>query len=272
MTRFACIALVLLVSAVPLGAQGLVNTVVSGNEVSTTLSLPGGLGAGLTIRFEEVVGLTTTNLGLSAEVLNPFSWPLLSRLSGALLPGGFPVMIRIAPPTSGGLSFSGVVSVDIHTHNLNFLSALPLRFFAATPGGPFSDITVSAGAGSYRACGNKGGFSDFLIVLDLRPVDWVIKGKFNQLKGILESNEGRIAPAVYDDLADLLDDARDEYDDGHIAASVEKVEDFIAEVEQHSGADIPDVWRSARDLVNVAGYLRSAAGTLRFSLNLKRGV
>ena len=36
-----------------------------------------------------------------------------------------------------------------------------------------------------------------------------------------------------------------------------------------SGSAIPDLWRSARDSVNVAGLLRGAAETLRFSLNQK---
>ena len=39
-------------------------------------------------------------------------------------------------------------------------------------------------------------------------------------------------------------------------------------MEDHSGSDIPEVWRAARDLDNVAGYLRAGADTLRFSLNL----
>jgi hypothetical protein len=40
-------------------------------------------------------------------------------------------------------------------------------------------------------------------------------------------------------------------------------------VKQNSGAAIPDVWRSSRDVVNVAGDLRAGASTLKFSLLFK---
>lgn len=268
MCRLACLALVF-ASAVPLGAQGILNPVVSGNQVSATIALPGGLGADLTIRFEQVVGLNLANLGLSAEVVNPLNLALLSRLSGASLPTGFPVLLRIEPPASGGLSFSGIVTLDIHTHNLNLGVQSPLRLLAASNGGPFTDITVTMGMGSYRACGNKGGFSEFLIGIDLRPVDRVINAKLNRLQGILTDNAGQIEPAVHAELAATLDAVRTSYINGATQTAIQQVEAFTATVKEHSGADIPDVWRSAGDLVNVAGLLREAAGTLRFSLNLK---
>jgi hypothetical protein len=37
-------------------------------------------------------------------------------------------------------------------------------------------------------------------------------------------------------------------------------------VKQQSGANIPDVWQASGSLVNVAGALRGAADTLKFSL------
>ena len=45
---------------------------------------------------------------------------------------------------------------------------------------------------------------------------------------------------------------------------------FSRYVKDHSGEEIPDVWRAnCSPVVNVAGLLRSAADTLRFSLNRK---
>ena len=35
--------------------------------------------------------------------------------------------------------------------------------------------------------------------------------------------------------------------------AIQKIEGFAATVQAHSGSEIPDVWRSARDLTNVAG-------------------
>jgi hypothetical protein len=55
---------------------------------------------------------------------------------------------------------------------------------------------------------------------------------------------------------------------GNTTAAISDLDVFTATVELHSGSDIPDVWRSAHDLVDVAGLLRAGGRTLRFSLNL----
>jgi hypothetical protein len=50
------------------------------------------------------------------------------------------------------------------------------------------------------------------------------------------------------------------------------IRDFSRYVKDHSGEEIPDVWRAnCSPVVNVGGLLRSAADTLRFSLNRKIG-
>ena len=268
MKIFTWLVLALAVAS-PLTAQGILNPTINGNEVSLGVSLPGGIGADLTIRFEQVVGLSMANLGVEVVPVNPLNLGLLSRLGGLSLPPAFPLMLRIEPPAQGGLSFSGVVTIDLHTHNLQFIPLTPLRFYAAPLGGRFEDITQSVGMGSYRVCGTKGGFSEFLILVDLRPVDRVIRTKFNRLDEILSEHQALIAPAVLADLTSLAQQARTAYQGGSILTAVQKVEAFSTMVKNHSGTDIPDVWRSSGDLVNVAGMLRSAAGTLRFSLNLK---
>ena len=43
--------------------------------------------------------------------------------------------------------------------------------------------------GSYRARGTSPGFSQWLIVADLRPLNSVIAGKFNRLQGLLAEHE-----------------------------------------------------------------------------------
>jgi hypothetical protein len=43
-------------------------------------------------------------------------------------------------------------------------------------------------------------------------------------------------------------------------------------VKDQSGAAIPNVWQANNPVVNVAGLLRSAADTLKFSLTLKSNV
>jgi hypothetical protein len=285
---FACLALVFSISS-PLLAQGvvssasdelsllplpggIVSSTVTDNQVRLAVGLPGDRAADLTITFERAVGLSLANLGLSAQLVSLLDLNLLARLpalGGGSIPAGFPVLLRIEPPASGGLSFSGIVSIELHTHNLTFINPCPLRLFAAPLGGRFNDITESMGMGSYRVRGTKGGFSEFLILADLRSVDQVILQKFDRLEAILDERGASIPGPVLGELTGLLQAARTHYASGAILAAIQDVEAFSAKVQQHSGTGIPDVWRSARDLVNVAGILRSAAGTLRFSLNLK---
>ena len=264
MTGFA-----FLLISLPASGQGLVDVVVQGNELRAGVSLPGGIAADIAISFEQVEGLSLANLGLSAHLVSLTDPNLLSRLSGVSIPSAFPMLLRIEPPAGGGLTFRGVATIDLHTHNLPFLPGCPLRIFAAPAGGPFQDITVSMGIGSYRARGRKGSFSEFLILVDLRPVNRVINEKLNRLDGILATSEGEIAPAVYDKLARLAAEVRAAHAAGRTRDAITKVEAFLAVVESHSGTDIPDVWRSTRDVVNVAGRLRATGETLRFSLSLK---
>ncbi len=263
-------AFLCLVAAPALRAQGIVNPVVSGDTLTAQIALPGGIGADLTITFERAVGLTPDALGLSARLVSLPDLSILSRLtSGLSIPIGFPVLLSIEPPATGGLSFSGIAAVGFHTHNLNFTANTPLRLFKSSDGGPFEDVTETMGMGSYRARGTSPGFSQWLIVADIRPLNSVIAGKFNRLQGLLAEHEAAIPAEIHTDLVDQLASARASYQAGALVTAIQKVEGFAATVQAHSGSEIPDVWRSARDLTNVAGALRAAAGTLRFSINLK---
>lgn len=238
-------------------------------SISVSVSLPDGLEADLTLSFEEVAGLSLQSLGLSAQVIDPNDLTLLSRLPGGSIPTGFPMLLRIEPSATGGLSFNGIVSLEIHTENLQYVSGSPLRLFAASLGGPFHDITVDMGAGSYRARGTEGGFSEFLIVSDPRPVDQVITAKLDRLEQILNANAGAMPGPLYADLAARLTSIRARHAGGATNDAIEEVDDFLALVEQRSGTNLPDLWRAARDRVNLAGLLRAGAMTLRFSLRLK---
>lgn len=253
----------------PLAAQGIVNLVVQGNEVHAGLSLPPGITADLTITFEQVEGLSAESIGLSANLVSLTNLQLLSRLPDAIIPPAFPALIRIEPPAAGGLSFQGVVTIEVHTHVLPFTLDTPLRLFAASDGGPFQDVTASVGMGSYRCRGRKGSFSEFLILADLRKVNRVIAQKLDRLDQLLADHEASIAPAVSSDLMALAAEIRSRHSAGQAQTAIAKTEELVALVQAHSGTEIPDVWRSSRDLVNVAGLLRAAGETLRFSMILK---
>lgn len=271
MTRRTSLGLVLLILLLPLpaSAEGILGVVVDGNELSAQISLPGGIGADLTLTFEQVVGLTESNVGLDAFLVSPLDTSLLARLTQAVVPVGFPVLLRIEPPADGGLSFSGPVRIALHTHNLPYVPGTLLRIYGAPLGGPFEDITEYVGSGSYRCRGTKGSFSEFLILTDLRPLSLTIREKIERLELTLEDNEAIIDPAVYSQLTTLAAQIRAAYEGGNKSLAIAKTNQFLALVKNNSGSAIPDVWRSSRDLVNVAGLLRAAGETLRFSLSLK---
>ncbi|HET9226436.1 MAG TPA: DUF6689 family protein [Thermoanaerobaculia bacterium] len=270
-SRTSLIGLALLIFLLPLpaAAEGIVGVVVEGNELRAEIALPGGIGADLTLTFEQQVGLTEANTGLEALLVNPLDPNLLSRLTQSVIPVGFPVLIRIEPPAEGGLSFSGPVRIALHTHNLPYLPGTLLRIYGAPLGEPFEDITEYVGSGSYRCRGTKGSFSEFLILTDLRPLSLTIREKLERLENRLEETEELIDPAVYDQLETLAGQIRSAYEGGNKNLAITRTNQFLALVVANSGTAIPNVWRSSRDLVNAAGLLRADAETLRFSLSLK---
>ncbi|HSS76735.1 MAG TPA: DUF6689 family protein, partial [Thermoanaerobaculia bacterium] len=275
--------LLFLVAALPVAGQGpAVNHAASrlgpplpqpksllGDLLNLPILLPGGIGADLTVSFEDVTGLSPTHLGVTSQLVSPLNLGLLLRLPGltAIL-SSFPVLLRIEPPAAGGLTFTGITEIQLHTHNLLYFPGTPLRLFAAPLGGTFTDITDDMGPGSYRVSGSRGGFSEFLIVADLTPVHQVIVAKYNRLSQILVDNAAAIPAPLYADLTSELASSRAHYLAGNTAAAIDDLDLFLTAVEEHSGSDIPDVWRSTHDVVNVAGLLRAAGRTLRFSLNL----
>ena len=267
--RIALIAAIAMASPV-WAANGLATVGIAQNVVTATVELPGGVKADLEVRFEQVLGLSVESLGLSARVIDPADLSLIARLpSSASVPVGFPVMITIEPPANGPLAFSGIVSIDLHTHNLAYTPNSPLRLLAAEIGKKFQDITTSTSLGSYRAGASKGGFSEFLVAVDTRPVGTVITEKFQRLQTKIDENASAISSTVLSTLQNKLGAARTAFLANDALAAAEKTQEFADFVKQNSGAAIPDVWRSAHDLVNVAGDLRAGASTLKFSLLFK---
>ena len=252
-------------------AQAIIPLTISGREATGVIDLPGGVGAELSITFEEVVGLNPAALEVSAGLADPLDAALLARLGGGGLivpPAAFPVVIRIEPSPSSALSFAGTVALSLHTHNLNLVPDVPLALHSASGGGSFRDITRSEGIGSYRAGGTGGGFSEFVIVVDRRPIDTVIAAKFDAAQALLNDHAPSITGAVLTDLQARLGQARTTYQAGATVAAIGEVTAFSDVVRANSG-DIPDVWRAHDSRVNVAGMLRAAADTLKFSLNRK---
>lgn len=266
------LSLLLLGAAVPASA-GLFDVAVTGDELTAGISL-GSLDGELAVRFEDSTNLSTTSLGASVDLLDTTELlDVASRLpsTSVAVPSAYPVRLTIEPATTSGLSFDGAVEIEVYTNDLTYVLGSTLRLFAAPVNGDFIDITKSISGGSYRVRGSKGEFSEFVIANDLRSVDDVIDEKHDRLDSLLDEHEADIASGVFTTLVGWLDDVHTEYVAGDEEEAIAALDDFIATVESNRGTNIPETWRAARDLENVAGKLIAAAETLRFSLEIKAG-
>lgn len=268
----ALIPTLVLCASLPVVAQTTLTPQVSGNTLTASVQLAPTIDLDLTLTFEQVIGLNANSLSLTAGLVSPTDASILSRFpdpASISIPTAFPVLIRIEPAAGTGLAFSGVYKLALHTHALTLVTNSPFRLFKSHGGGPFLDITTSLDAGSIRPGGTDGCMSEFLVVADVRPIDTVINGKFDALQNVLTSSSSSIAPAVYGDLQSRLSQARATYNQGAIPSAITAIAAFSDQVKQQSGAGIPDVWQASGTLVNVAGALRGAADTLKFSLTCK---
>ncbi len=275
MTAFKALALSVTVLFLGVGSIASkadpVELTVQGNKVEAVINLTGNVSADLTLTFQNSVGLTADNIGISAQLIDITDLNLLNRLPDSLntnLLAAFPMLITIEPPSNKGFAFSGLATVDIHTHNLEYLPGTPLRFFKAPLNGQFEDVTATMGSGSYRARGTTGKFSQFLIVADLRPVLTVVNTKYNRLSNSLAGFSTQIEPVLYTQLSSKLSEVQQLITSQDYVLASNKVDDFSRIIEQADQSDIPNVWRSSRDIDNVAGELIAYANTLRFSLRL----
>jgi hypothetical protein len=136
----------LLASTAAARAQTPVPLTVSGKEATGSFMLPGGIAADLTLSFEQMVGLNPAALQATAGLVDPLDLALQARLPGGVtVPAAFPVLLSIELIPSRGLSFSGVVTISLHTHNLNLDSSAPFTLFSASGGGAFRDVTRLVG-------------------------------------------------------------------------------------------------------------------------------
>jgi hypothetical protein len=224
--------------------------------------------ADVSIRFDEATGVTAANLGIKAETVSVSSPALLARLPSNMtsLSSSFPVMITVEPPVSGTLVQKRVTHVEVHTHLLSYAAGSRFRLFKAQIGGPFRDITESVQPGSVRTRGTTPGWSQFLVLVDLRPTDAVISEKVSDLNtqlNLLPASEAT-------PLRNYLNTAQSAIAVGQYEDAVVAMDMFSARVAQRAGTYIPDTWRSARDVQNSAGELLAGANTLVFSLNFRR--
>jgi hypothetical protein len=224
--------------------------------------------ADLSLRFDDASGITAANLGIKAETISVNNPQLRARLPSSLtsIPGALPLMITIEPPVSGTLVMHRITHVELHTHALPYVAGSPLRLFKAQIGGAFRDITESVQPGSVRTRGTTPGWSQFLIIADLRPTDTVIAEKF----AYLQNQANQLGAAEAAPLQSYLNTAQAAVAAGDYDDAVVAMDSFSARVSSRAGTYIPDTWRSARNVTNNAGELLAGANTLAFSIGYRR--
>jgi hypothetical protein len=251
-------------------ATSVVDVTVGDKEVNATIEVDGVYSASLQITFENVIGLTKDSISITAVQVDPKSLALIQRIGNASLfsvPGLFPVMINISPTPNSSLSFTGVAEIELSTSDLTFDSKL--RLMKSPNGGNFDDITNFAGIGSYRVRGTSGDFSDFLIVLDLRPKTQAIDSKFTKLQYALSTHATKIEAAMAQNLQTKLDAALASYQGGSKELAIDHLQSFIDDIQADEGQKVPNTYQANNlNTVNVAGDLRRHAATLIFSLRL----
>lgn len=243
-----------------------VHVEVSGNVATVSIGDAAHPLADLTLNFDDASALSAANLGITAELVQVDALTLLARLpAGAGVASGLPLSITIEPP-AGGLNFRRLVNVEVHTHSLIYTAGSPFRLFKAPVGGAFRDITNEVAPGSVRTRGTTGGFSQFLVLADLRPSTTVIAEKFSWLRGQL----ALLPLAERAPLTAQLASAESAVAQSQFGEAVAALDAFTARVSQRAGSHIPEQWAAGSGQQNVAGELLAGAATLEFSIGVLR--
>jgi hypothetical protein len=255
----------LLLAAPLVSAQTLpVSTTVAGNTATIVVGSPVNPVADVTLTFDDATGLSASSLGVQAQLVDLSNPVLLARLGNALTQPDslFPLLLTIEPPSTGGLVFQRTVRVEIHTHALTYTAGTSYRLFKASLGAPFRDITDEVAPGSVRARGTTGGFSQFLILPDLRETDDVVAIKVAALRNRIDT----LPAAEQAAFGDLLDTAQAAIANESWANAIAAIDSFRARAADRAGTQLTDEWRATRDGDNQAGDLIAGAATLRFSV------
>jgi hypothetical protein len=241
---------------------------VAGNTATAEIELAG-VGAELILTFDGATNLSAQSLGVSAQLVSLTDPLLLARLpstSLTTLPAALPLLITVEPPSLGGLSLVNTVRAEIHTHALPYTAGSSFRLFKAPLNGPFRDITDEVAPGSVRTRGTTGGFSQFLVLADVRSTSSVIAEKFGWMRA-----RSAALPALERAPIDAhLDAAEIALAEARYADAIAAVDALRARVSARSGSFIPNQWTPAQRDANLAGDLLGGAASLKFSIGYLR--
>jgi hypothetical protein len=285
--------------ALATAAPAQVVVTVDGDTAYATISLTDDngttYGADVTIVFDTPQNLTPAALNLTATIIDPddinprLAFDQYGASNCDLLLGcptvdpAFPVKITVEPivipwlfasgfdggDSGGGVfSFVNTYQFDLHTHDLAYVNGSPYRLFKAPVGGNFHDVTNDVMAGSMRARGRGGAFSEFVIASDPRlPLT-------ASLQKIVELNVRILASILSDglqlDLINLLVQVNallliD------ITGALAALDNLIDLIDLNAGSEIANVWSADHSVVNDAGEMDELARTLKFSMLRQQG-
>lgn len=240
----------------------------SGETATVQVKLLGQSLADVTLSFDDATGLSPASLGVSAQLL-PDASSLVARLPDAQLtqlPQALPLLVTIEPPVNGGLSFDRTVRVEIHTHLLSYAPGSSFRLFKAERGGDFRDISDEISSGSVRARGTTGGFSQFLILADLRQTGTVVAEKTDWLRDRIDLLPASERPPF----TAHLDAVEASLASGDFAGATTALDLFRARAADRAGNPLDATWQPGSAQPNHAGELISGAATLKFSVEYLR--
>lgn len=269
--NFHCLMLFTLLSSSSI-AQTVSPTSVTidGNTLQAKLQVTTLIEVDLVVEFEKSVGLIADNINISATLSDVNSINITNRISSSSIKAipTFPVIISISPKADTGFAFEGLASVEIYTQSVDYNAAMPARIFRSHTNGDFEDITSMISAGSIRARGNTGSFSDFMILLDERSNADMIDDTFSQLNVLLNQHSNNISSILAITLQTSINALQQALLMSDYDTSLDVVEELIFIIENASGEQLSNVWRSSNDLVNMQGELLTRLRTLKYTLRI----
>lgn len=271
---------VLLLHAAAASAGSVVVTIIDGDKAHADITLPNPGGGNYTAEFElefeptNLQNLTVPCIGISADVLDASEIAdIQSRLphpGQQIIDPAFPVRVTVEPPSACGLAFQDQYDVTLDTGDLVYAPFSPYRLVKAQIGQAFHYVTGTVTAGSVRARGRAGGFSEFVIVKDNSPqYSTDCENEYNDLAAQLAA--ATLSPSARRTLEVDLAVSRAAYEAGDFAHAIALLANFDAHCAEFGGASLPNRWRSTRDLDDVEGDLLGGSDSLRFMMGRLNG-
>jgi hypothetical protein len=243
---------------------------INGNILQAKLQVTNLIEIDLVVEFENSIGLSASNIDISASLIDVNSSSVTNRFNFNDIKAipSFPVIISISPKVNSGFGFEGLASVEIYTSSIDYNAAMPARLFRSHDNGNFEDITSMVSAGSIRARGNTGSFSDFMILLDERSNADMIEDTFSQLNQLFNQHGDEVSLILGMSIQTSINSLQQALLLTNFAAALELTESLISITENATGDQMSNVWRSSNDLINMQGELLTRLKTLRFSLRV----